>query len=234
VSHILREVLSRVPLHQGLVGLDQFGQGLLGNLGVRLDTEFGFHSAENFLELLLRNVQHDIAEHMNEPPIAVQGEPPVAALSGQALERLVVQAEVEDGVHHPGHGEFRARSDGNQKRIARIAELLSGNALELGQRRGDLFVGVGRNATAGFVKEQADFGRNRKPRGNGQPDSGHFGQVGALAAERILHVLVAFSLGRGEEINGLMRHDITPKKFKNQYTLRPPEIQPCDGTQNRR
>ncbi len=61
----------------------------------------------------------------------------------QAFGGLVVEAEVEDGVHHAGHGGARARAHGDEQRIAHVAELLAGAAFERLQRIVDLGFEVG-------------------------------------------------------------------------------------------
>ena len=50
-----------------------------------------------------------LGEHLDQPPVGVVGEARVAGARREALGRLVVQAEVEDRVHHPGHRDGRAR-----------------------------------------------------------------------------------------------------------------------------
>src|SRR5712692_8701662 len=47
----------------------------------------------------------------------------------------------------------------------------------------------------------ADFGGEGEACGHGQTDIGHFRQVGALAAQKLLHVGPAFRLARAEEID---------------------------------
>ena len=47
----------------------------------------------------------------------------------------------------------------------------------------------------------ANFGGEGEAGGHGQTDVGHFGEVGALAAQKILHVGPAFRLARAEEID---------------------------------
>ena len=51
---------------------------------------------------------------------------------GQALDRDLVEPEVEDGVHHPGHRDRGARADGDEERVARVAEALARALLERG------------------------------------------------------------------------------------------------------
>ena len=50
---------------------------------------------------------------------------------GDDLNDFFVETEVEDGIHHTGHGSACAGTDGNEKRILVIAELLAGDLLHL-------------------------------------------------------------------------------------------------------
>ncbi len=81
---------------------------------------------------------HDPAEHLDEAPIGVPAEALVAGQRDQALERLLVEAEVEDRVHHPGHRELGARADAHEQRVRRVAEALAGLALDLPDRLEDV------------------------------------------------------------------------------------------------
>jgi hypothetical protein len=49
------------------------------------------------------------------------------------FDRRVVEAEVEDGVHHAGHRRAGAGADGEEQGIVRIAELRAHVALDLAQ-----------------------------------------------------------------------------------------------------
>ena len=84
---------------------------------------------ELVLEQLAVDVEHDLAEHLHEPPVRVVREPLVPGLLGQAADRAVVEAEVEDGVHHPRHRDGRAGANGDEQRIALVAEALAGALL---------------------------------------------------------------------------------------------------------
>ena len=52
---------------------------------------------------------------------------------------VVVEAEVEDRVHHPRHRDGRARAHGDEQRVVRVAEVLARLALE----RGDVLCDLG-------------------------------------------------------------------------------------------
>ena len=121
---VLRKLALGVLLHDLLV----FGDDFLQRLGVEIGVELGLLllllAVEDFFERVLGNVEHDGAEHLNQAAIGVVGEARIVAALGQALDRLVVQAEVEDGVHHAGHGELCARAHADQQRIVGAAQLL--------------------------------------------------------------------------------------------------------------
>ena len=52
----------------------------------------------------------------------------------------VVQAQVQDGIHHAGHGSTSAGTNGNQQGVLCVAELLAGDLLGLGQSVIDLLL----------------------------------------------------------------------------------------------
>ena len=47
--------------------------------------------------------KHNIAVHLDEPPVAVVCEPLILCLPNQSLDSPVVQSQVEDRIHHAGH-----------------------------------------------------------------------------------------------------------------------------------
>ena len=75
-----------------------------------------------------RDGQHDPAEHRDEAAVGVPAEALVAALGNEALQGRLVEAQVEDGVHHARHGELGAGADGDEERVLRIAEALARSA----------------------------------------------------------------------------------------------------------
>src|SRR5665213_962143 len=62
---------------------------------------------EGVLEQLAVGAEHGLAEHREQPAVRIPGEPLVATLLGQPVDALVVEADVQDGVHHAGHRELR-------------------------------------------------------------------------------------------------------------------------------
>ena len=80
----------------------------------------------------------DLAVHLDQAPVRVEGEALVPGRAGEALGRRVAEAEVEDRVHHPGHRDRGARADGDEQRVALVAEALARVLLERAHVLGDL------------------------------------------------------------------------------------------------
>ena len=59
---------------------------------------------EHVVEDAVLDAKHNVGIHRYEPAIAVVGKAAVATARRQRFHRLIVEAEVEDRVHHPGHG----------------------------------------------------------------------------------------------------------------------------------
>ena len=70
--------------------------------------------------------RHDVAEHLHEAAVGVPGEALVAGRLREPLDRVVVQAEVEDGVHHARHRLAGAGAHRHEQRVLRVAEALAG------------------------------------------------------------------------------------------------------------
>ncbi len=66
-----------------------------------------FQMIERVLEQLALDAHHRLAEHLDQPTVGVEREPLVVGLLGQTQDRLVVEPDVQDRVHHPGHRELR-------------------------------------------------------------------------------------------------------------------------------
>ena len=85
--------------------LGEFLEVLRGEVRVKLDALLGFLLVDGVLEELSLDAHDDAREHLDEAAIGVPGEALVVGLLDESLDRLVVEAEVEDGIHHARHGE---------------------------------------------------------------------------------------------------------------------------------
>mmetsp|Transcript_17127 Transcript_17127/g.40884 ORF Transcript_17127/g.40884 Transcript_17127/m.40884 type:complete len:872 (+) Transcript_17127:77-2692(+) len=90
--------------------------------GVELHAALLLQRAELLLELLVRDLQDHVAVHVEEAAIRVPRET-LAPPRGQALHDRIVQAQVQNRVHHARHGKRRARADRKQERVRRIGKL---------------------------------------------------------------------------------------------------------------
>ncbi len=113
---------------------------------------------------------------------------------------VFVQAEVQDGVHHAGHGELRAGTDAEQHRVRRIAQLLTHLLFELHESLVDFLFNCFGNLLARVEIGVADLRRDGEAGGYGQPGARHLGQTGAFAAENIFHLAVAVGCAAAEGI----------------------------------
>ncbi len=65
---------------------------------------------QDILEVVVVDAEDDVAIHLNEAAVCVPGEMAVARPVAQCLNDFVVEPQVENRVHHPGHRELRTRS----------------------------------------------------------------------------------------------------------------------------
>ncbi len=91
-------------------------------------------AVEDVLELLLGNVENHVAEHLDEAAVGVISKAGIIGALRERFHGLVVEAEVENGVHHAGHGELGAGADGDEQRIVACAELLPLHLLKAFER----------------------------------------------------------------------------------------------------
>ncbi len=154
--------------------------------GPRLHLQRG----DGFLEKVAVGAHDRLGEHLDEPAVRVPGEALVTGLLGQAVDGEVVEPDVEDRVHHPGHGEPGAAAHRYQQGVLGVAQLAAHGLLQLDQVLGDLIVETGRQLT--LVQEgPAGLGRYGEARGDGETDVGHFRQVASLASEQVHHLPAA-------------------------------------------
>jgi hypothetical protein len=65
----------------------------------------------------LLDAEHHVAVHLHEAAITVPREARIAGLLRKSLDRLVVEPEIQNGVHHPRHRVARARAHGDEQRL---------------------------------------------------------------------------------------------------------------------
>ena len=201
LQRVLREVLAALLLDELLVLDDDLFEGLGAEEVVQLDALARLGAVEDVLKLLLADVEDDGAEHLDESAIGVVGEAGIVAAAGEAFDRAVVEAEVEDGVHHAGHGELGAGADGDQQGVFGRAQLLFLQLLQTLERGQHLNVDPRVQLPAHVLA--TGLGLDGESRRHGQAGVGHLGQASALAAQHILHAAIALGLASAEEVRVL-------------------------------
>ena len=175
------------------------GAGAVGRLG----------GLERLVEPGAVDVHDDPAEHGDEAPVGVPPEALVAGQGDEAAKRLLVEPQVEDRVHHAGHRELGARTHGDEERVAGIPEALAGLALDGLDRLQHVVPEAVRQRLAGGEVVVAGLRGDRESRRGRQPGERHLGEAGALPAEQVLHLAVAFGLalapGVDVALGGTMR-----------------------------
>ena len=132
VVRILREILAGLARHRILVAADQIDPVVAGQIGVERIALAVLEGIEDVLEMMMLEAEHHVRIHGDEAAIAVIGKAAVAGHLGQRLHGLVVEAEIEHGVHHARHRGAAAGAHRNQQRIFGIAERLAGRACRHG------------------------------------------------------------------------------------------------------
>ena len=189
-ARVLREVVTGLFLDDALERLDEALEVFRGQLGVALDAALGLEVVEGVGEEVAIDVEDGLAEHLDEAAVGVPREALVTANGCEAEDGLIVQADVQDGFHHAGHGELGAASHGDEERVGGIAEAAAHLVLDAAQGGGDL--GGKRLGNRRLLEVcAARLGGDREAGGNGQTELRHLGEVGSLSSEEVLHGLVA-------------------------------------------
>ncbi len=184
ITRILRKRRLKRLFHQRLVFADNLLPVFGGQVGIlRRAALFAFNLQDRF-KVVMVDAENDIAIHLDEAAIGIIGE----ALPGrlcQGSDRLVVEAEIENGVHHARHGGAAARAHRDKQRVAAVAEPFAGRLRYGFQRLVKLPVQAVRIGSAIAVIGRAHFRGDRETRWHRQAEACHLGQIGALAAEQI-------------------------------------------------
>ncbi len=112
LPRVVRKFAPCLLANERLEALDGFLQIVNRQIGVphflRLFAQLlgaaGFQFVQNVLKLLSVYAHHDVAKHLHETPIGIVGEPLIVRLLDEPLNCLVIETQVQDGVHHAGHG----------------------------------------------------------------------------------------------------------------------------------
>jgi hypothetical protein len=209
------ELLLRV-LWEGAPGL-----ALVDRLeGLDQPREVVLLAAERVGEVVAVDVVDDLAVHLDQAAIRVLREAWVARPAGEALGCLVVEADVEDRVHHPGHRDRGARADGDEQRILRVAEPLAGRLLEAGQVLVDLLGEALREVAARHVGA-AGIGRDREAGGDRDAELRHLREPDPLAAEQLAAALGGLVQAVDVAVRRHGQRIFPQRRYSNAWLTRP-------------
>ena len=212
---ILREGMTVFLANDVLETGDDGPPILCGEVGVEAGAGLELVVFDQLLEMMVVDTEHDLPVHLDETPIAVIGKTLIAALARQPDDRLVVETEVEHGIHHPGHRNPRPRPHGNQQRIVRVAKPRAERALERGEPVGHLVSQVGGIGFFMCVEVGADLGRNREPGRHRQSEIAHLGETRALAAQQVFHIGAALGGAVAKPVDPLRHPPLILRSAKN-------------------
>ena len=156
------------------------------------------------LEALVRNTHHDVSEHVDQSSVGIPCEAGIVSRGRESDHGDVVQTEVEDGVHHPGHRDRGAGTDRHEKRVLGAAEFLALFLLEKRDVALDFIHQPGRK-TARPREVRAGHGGDGESGGHGKADRSHVREIGALASEEHLLLGGAIGLAGSEVVTALLR-----------------------------
>ena len=182
---ILRKVLGHsVPVQSFEIGHNRdevFGR----KIRILLRARLGLVLLQDRLEGPSVDVFHDPTEHRDEPTVCVPGEPGV----GDARERFhgrVVQAQIENRIHHPRHRELRAGPDGDDQRVCRIPKPPADPRLDGREPFLHLLPEAGREPALPRIRV-AGFRRDREAGRDWEAKPRHLGEPGAFTAKQVPH-----------------------------------------------
>ncbi len=181
---ILRERPPGLLLHHRLQLGDEGAERVGGQVGVGARLRARLGRVQQRVEGVPVDGQHHVREQGDEAAVAVPGEAVVPGPLRQPLDRLVVQTQVEDGVHHAGHGRPRSGAHRDEERARRIAEAAPCGGLEPGQVGEDLLPQAGRMLLAGRVVGRPGLGGDGEAGRHRYPELRHLGQLAPLATQQ--------------------------------------------------
>ena len=153
-----------------------------------------------YFAALRSHAHYHIAIGLDEAAIRVPSKTRVVASGDETFCDFIVEAEVEYGFHHAGHGDARTRAHGEKQWVCRIAEFAAHHSFEFGYVVHDLFSSAsgyccrGRNNTC-------KLGGDGKSSGHGNAKARHFSEIRAFATEQVTHFCRAFGFAIAEEID---------------------------------
>ncbi len=203
LARVLREGLAEMRLDERLVADDQRLPVVGGEVGVEDEAVVVLMGLEDFLEMMVLHAEHDVAVHLDEAAVGIVGEAGVARRCRERFHRLVVEAEIEDGVHHARHRDAGAGAHRHEQGLGLVAEAAAGQRGDVIERGVDLPHELRRIGVAVGIIIGADLGRHGEAGRHGQAEIGHFREVRPFSAQEIAQAGISFRLAIPEGVDPL-------------------------------
>ena len=190
---ILREFLA---VHGVFVNFlesrDQLLQVVCCQLRVVMNALGLFYFVDDLLEEGLGNLHHNIGKHLNKSSVGIISKSGISCLLRESLNGYIVESQIQNGIHHAGHGCSRAGTNRYQERIFRITKFSAVLSLKPFQRVENLALNFFCDLFSTVIIVCAGFCCHCEALGNRQAQIGHFSQIGTFSAEKVPHFSIAF------------------------------------------
>ena len=94
----------------------------------------------DFVLVLGFQAQNHVTVHLHKSPVGVPSKSVIACFFHQALHGAVIQAQIQNCVHHSGHRRSRPGTDRNQQGILRVAEFHADSLFHLAESAFHFFI----------------------------------------------------------------------------------------------
>ena len=213
---IVGEVAAGLSLDGLLKQLHELLEALHGEVLVEHDALLLLHLFDDGLEgidvFLVDGLhaEHHVAVHLHEAAVGVVHEVRILSLGHHTFSHLVVQTEVQDGVHHAGHGSAGTGAYAHEQRILHVAELRVHQLLDVSHSGVHVVLQQLDNLVLTYlVILVTGVGGDGEPGRHGHSDEVHLSQIRTLAAQCLSHLGVTFGLSVAESVNSFLTHCLT-------------------------
>ena len=191
LPRVLGDIHPHLTLHRLLKVGDDAAQLVDAQVLVLSSASGGLVVVQNLIEDLAVDAQYDAPIHVDEAAVGIGGDPLVVHQPGQSVYCLIVDAEVQDGIHHSWHGYWGPGAHRHQQGGLAGAEPTACRAFHMRHVRLDVVPQAVGKAPASVIVSAAGLGGDDEAGRHRQTQPGHFAQVRSLAAQQLAHAGVA-------------------------------------------
>ena len=199
---ILREVALGVLFDDLLVFLDDFLQRLGVEFGVELYLPLLLLAVEDFFELGLFDLEHDVAEHLNQPAVGVIGKARIVLRLASASTLWSFRPRFRIVSIMPGMENFAPERTLTSSGLSPLPSFWPWRFSSWASAA-SICASTSRETALLPHVFAASLGLNGEAGRDGQARIGHFGEASAFAAEHIFHFAVAVGLAAAEGVDDI-------------------------------